>query len=56
MNFMIVAQFFYQICIDIFNVFLAVSTNQLNIFDQVLNYFDVIKINRKDMLHLHFLI
>ena len=32
------------------------SINQFDIFDQVLNYFDMMKINKKDMLHLHFLI
>ena len=56
MNFVIVTQFFHQICISIFNVFLAVSTNQFDIFDQVSNYFDVVKTNKRGMLHLYFLI
>ena len=56
MNFVIITQFFHQICTDIFNVFLIVSINQSGIFDQISNYFDVIKINKKNMLHFHFLI
>ena len=56
MNFMIVAQFYHQICTNIFNAFLAVSTNQFSIFNQISNYFDMIKINKKNMLHFYFLI
>ena len=56
MNSVTVAQFFNQICNDIFDMLLAADTDWTDIFDQVLNYFDVMKINKRDMLHLHCLI
>ena len=56
MNFVIIIQFFHQICTDIFKVFIITNINQTDIFDQVSNYFDMIKINKRNMLHFHFLI
>ena len=47
MNSVIITQFFHQICIDIFKIFIIADINQIDIFDQISNYFDVIKINKK---------
>ena len=55
-NSIAIAQFFHQICTSIFNVLLATNKNQSGIFNQVSNYFDIVKINKRDILYLYFLI
>ena len=53
---MTVAQFFYQIYTDVFEILLNTDTNHVGILKLMLNYFDIVKINEREMLHLYFLI
>lgn len=51
-----VAQFFSAICKGIFEYLLVVKTDHKGLFGSVLTYFDTVKTNNQDMLHLHCLV
>ena len=55
-NSVTVAQFFNHVCKVFFNDFIQSDTEQIDIFKQVANHYDVIETNSQKMLHLHILI
>ena len=53
MNFVIVIQFFDFIYKNVFEYLLIVNLLNNDFFDSIFIYFDIIKTNNRDMLHLH---
>ena len=56
MNPVAVAQFFHQICTGIFNALLGAGSDRPGILSQISNYFGMVEMNGRGMLHLHSLI
>ena len=55
-NSVTVAQFFNHVCKIFFDDFIQFDTEQIDIFEQVANHYDVVETNNQEMLHLHVLI
>lgn len=55
-NLVTIAQFFKIIYIGIFNYFLVIWFIENRLFKIVLTYFEIIKINSKEILNLYYLI
>ena len=53
MNFVIVIQFLDYICKIVFKLLFVVDSLNDNFFHSIFTYFDILKTNNRDMLHLH---
>ena len=52
-NFVIVIQFFDFICKNVYEHLLVVNLSNDDFFDSIFTYFDIVKTNNRDILHLH---
>lgn len=53
MNLIMITQFFECICKNIFEHLLIAKFFDDDVFDSISTYFEIVKINNRDMLHLH---
>ena len=53
MNSIIVIQFYNIVCKNVFKHLLIMNLSNDDFFKSIFTYFDIVKTNNRDMLHLH---